>query len=173
MSSGGGAADERRDTLLSMNVSEEFLRQSIELAAEARRNGNHPFGALLVLDDSVVIRARNTVLDDRNPTSHAESNLAQMAIRDLTTDERARATLYTSCEPCAMCSGAIYWAGIRKIVYALSSDALARVAGENGLANCRVVFTRIGTEMEVEGPFLIEDALEPHKNFWQSSPAPF
>src|SRR5215212_1670135 len=100
-----------------METRERFIRQAIELAREARTHGNHPFGALLVVDERVVLTAENAVNSERNPTAHAETNLVQKAIREVAPDQIARATLYTSCEPCAMCTGAIYWAGVRSVVY--------------------------------------------------------
>ena len=96
-----------------MSAHEQFVRQAIVLAGEARDRGNHPFGALLVLDGEVVLTATNTVVTDRDPTAHAETNLVAAAIRDLPRDQMGRAVLYTSCEPCAMCVGKMYWAGIR------------------------------------------------------------
>ena len=96
-----------------MTAHEQFVRQAIALAAEARGRGNHPFGALLVLGGEVVLTATNTVVTDRDPTAHAETNLVAAAIRHLPRDQIGRAVLYTSCEPCAMCAGKMYWAGIR------------------------------------------------------------
>ena len=85
---------------------EQFLKQAIELARQARTDGNHPFGALLVLDGRVVLTARNTVNTEQNPTAHAEHNLVGKAIRQFSQDQIARCVLYASCEPCAMCVGA-------------------------------------------------------------------
>jgi tRNA(Arg) A34 adenosine deaminase TadA len=117
-----------------MNENDEhFARQAIELAHQARQSGNHPFGALLVLDGEVVLNAQNTVATDADPSAHAETNLVAMAIRHLAPDESRRSLLYTSCEPCAMCAGKMYWAGIRSVVYALSSDELALTAGRDFL----------------------------------------
>src|SRR5262245_8442615 len=99
-----------------------FVKETVELARQARMAGNHPFGSLLVLDGKVRRRAGNTVATDRDPTAHAETNLIAAAVRELTADELRRSVLYTSCEPCAMCTGTIYWAGIRTVVFALSSE---------------------------------------------------
>ena len=96
-----------------------YIRQAIALARKAREDGNHPFGALLVLDGHVVLTATNAVATDRDPTAHAETNLVAMAVRQLSREEISRATLYTSCEPCAMCVGKMYWAGIRAVVFGL------------------------------------------------------
>src|SRR5262249_2679733 len=82
---------------------EPFVRQAGTVAAQARRDGNQPFGALLVVDGDVVLTAMNSVGADRDPTAHAETNLMAKAIRELPHDHIRRAVLYTSCEPCAMC----------------------------------------------------------------------
>ena len=112
-----------------MNVEEEFVRQAIALARLARLAGNHPFGALLVVDGAVALTAQNTVATDRDPTAHAETNLVTRAIKNLSPDQIRRGVLYTSCEPCAMCVGKMYWAGIRSIAYALPAEELALFAG--------------------------------------------
>src|SRR5688572_3745828 len=104
---------------------EPLARQAIALARQARAAGNHPFGALLALDGAVILAAQNTVLADRDPTAHAETNLVRLAIRQLSPEQLRRCVLYTSCEPCAMCTGTIYWAGIRSVVFALASIELA------------------------------------------------
>lgn len=145
---------------------EQFLRRAIELARQSREHGNHPFGALLVVDGHEALTAENTVNTERNPTSHAETNLIQKAVRELSPDELARATLYTSCEPCAMCTGAIYWAGVRRVVYALSSQELARLAGGDFLVPCRELFNRARETVEVTGPLLFEEAVKVHEGYW-------
>ena len=84
------------------------LLAAIELAASARRHGNHPFGALLTdSTGSVLLTAENTVVTDRDATGHAETNLVRLASRTLTPSQLAEATLYTSAEPCPMCDEAL------------------------------------------------------------------
>ena len=119
------------------DIDECFVKQAIELAREARTAGNHPFGALLVLNGKVVLMARNTVATDQDPTAHAETNLVAAAVRQLAPDQIRRSVLYASCEPCAMCVGKMYWAGIRSVVYALSSEELALLAGRDFLIPCK------------------------------------
>jgi tRNA(Arg) A34 adenosine deaminase TadA len=143
-----------------------FLRQAIDLSREARAAGNHPFGALLVLDDDVVQTARNTVHEDRDPTAHAETNLVAAAVRTLTAEQLARSVLYTSCEPCAMCVGKMYWAGIRSVVYALPSEELALLAGGSFLVPCRELFARAADRVDVLGPLLVDEAREVHVGYW-------
>ena len=150
----------------SQNNHEEFVRQAIALASEARGNGNHPFGALLVLNDQVVLTARNSVISDRDPTAHAETNLVTLAIRHLSPDQIGRAVLYTSCEPCAMCAGKMYWAGIRSVVYGLSGEELAALAGRDFLVPCRDLFQRAIEPVDVCGPVLVEEARTVHVGFW-------
>jgi tRNA(Arg) A34 adenosine deaminase TadA len=145
---------------------EQFVRQAIALASQARAEGNHPFGALLVLDGEVVLTAMNAVHSERDPTSHAETNLIASAIRRLSPDQIRRATLYTSCEPCAMCVGKLYWAGIRSLVYALSAEELAAVAGPDFLVPCRELIARATEPVTVSGPMLSDEARAVHAGFW-------
>ena len=150
---------------------DRFVRQAVELARQARLAGNHPFGSLLVLDGAVVLTATNTVNTDRDPTAHAETNLVGAAIRCLDRDQLGRATLYTSCEPCAMCAGKMYWAGIRSIVYGLPSEELAALAGRDFLVPCRELFARAVDTVHVLGPLLVSEAREVHRDFWPSGAA--
>ena len=145
---------------------EALVRQVIALAREAREAGNHPFGSLLALDGAVVLTARNTVHTDRDPTAHAETNLVAEAIRRLSPDEIARSVLYTSCEPCAMCVGKMYWAGIRTMIYALPAAELAKLAGGSFLVPCRDLLTRAKDRVAVIGPVLVDEARVVHEGFW-------
>ena len=149
---------------------EALVRQVIALAREARDAGNHPFGSLLALDGAVVLTARNTVHTDRDPTAHAETNLLAEAIRRLSPDQIARSVLYASCEPCAMCVGKMYWAGIRSMVYALPAEELAALAGGDFLVPCRDLFAKASEAVIVNGPLLVNEAREVHRDFW-SRPA--
>ena len=145
---------------------EGLVRQVIALAREAREAGNHPFGSLLALDGIAVLTARNTVHTDRDPTAHAETNLLAEAIRQLTPEQIARSVLYTSCEPCAMCVGKMYWAGIRTMVYALPATELASLAGGSFLVPCRDLFTRAKDRVAVIGPLLVDEARIVHEGYW-------
>jgi tRNA(Arg) A34 adenosine deaminase TadA len=149
-----------------MNDQENFAKQAIELARHARLAGNHPFGALLVVDGEVVLTAENTVATDRDPTAHAETNLVAKAIRQLSPDQIRRAELYTSCEPCAMCVGKMYWAGIRSVTYALPAEELALLAGPDFLIPCAELFGRTVEHVAITGPLLLQEAREVHLGFW-------
>ena len=127
------------------------------------------FGAILVFDGKVVLTARNTNATDRDPTAHAETNLVAAAIRQIAPDQIRRSVLYTSCEPCAMCVGKMYWAGIRSVVYALPAEELARLAGRDFLIPCRELFDRATEPVQIVGPLLLDEAREVHRGFWPPS----
>jgi len=97
-----------------------LLKRAIELASESITKGGGPFGALIVKDDIVISEAYNTVIISNDPTMHAEVAAIRKASATLGTFDLSGCSLYTSCEPCPMCLGAIYWAGISKVVF--SSD---------------------------------------------------
>lgn len=146
------------------------LREAIAIAASARRNGNHPFGALLVdAGGRELLRAENSVVTTRDLTGHAETNLVRLATARLAPEELAACTLYASTEPCAMCAGAIHWAGIGRLVYALGSDGLYALAGDGPQAlrlPCREVFARSARPMTVLGPAIEDEARAVHLGFW-------
>jgi tRNA(Arg) A34 adenosine deaminase TadA len=150
-----------------------FLRRAIELAAEARADGRHPFGALIVNERCVVVvEARNNaVLPKGDPTQHAELVACKEVAPLLSAEELARCTLYTSTEPCAMCAGAIYWTGLGRVVYALPEQGLMRYTGshEENLTldlPCREVFARGQRPVVVAGPALEDEAGMVHEGFW-------
>jgi tRNA(Arg) A34 adenosine deaminase TadA len=104
---------------------ERHLRRAIELAAEARAAGDMPFGSLLVGPaGDVLAEDRNTVLTERDITAHPELKLARWAAQQLDADVARQTTMYTSCQPCPMCSGAISRSGLGRVVYALSGQQL-------------------------------------------------
>ena len=145
---------------------EKFMQEAIDLAAQARENGNHPFGALLVLDGKVALTAENTVNTDHDVTHHAEMNLVSAAARQFSPDALSKMTLYTSTEPCAMCAGGIYWAGIRKVVYGCTAATLGEMAIGTFVVPCRDLFARGDEETVVVGPVMEETAVVVHLGFW-------
>jgi tRNA(Arg) A34 adenosine deaminase TadA len=154
------------------SVDQGHLLRAIELARRSREKGNHPFGSLLVdTSGDVVLEAENTVVTGLDVTGHAELNLVRAASKEFDVEALRRSTLYTSTEPCAMCSGAIYWSGIGRVVYALSSEQLMAIvkddSGSSTLAlSCREVFARGGRDIEVSGPHVAEQAATVHEGFW-------
>ncbi len=150
-----------------MNVDEKFMQAAIDLAWQARRAGNHPFGALLELDGRVLLTALNTVNSDHDVTRHAELNLVSLASKQFDVDTLAKMTLYTSTEPCAMCAGAIYWAGIRRVVFGCSGGVLGEIAGGEFVVPSRDLFAYGKTPIAVVGPVLAEQAADVHMGFWK------
>ncbi|MEE1783617.1 nucleoside deaminase [Streptomyces sp. SP17BM10] len=148
------------------------LLTAIEISASARAHGNHPFGALLTdHSGAVLLTAENTVLTDHDVTAHAETNLVRQASRHLAPPQLAEATLYSTTEPCAMCAGAIYWSGIRRVVYALAATELNAIAGADPDEPvldlpCREVFAAGGHTVTVSGPHLYDEAAAVHTGYW-------
>lgn len=149
-----------------------LLRMAIDLARTSRANGNHPFGAVLGSSDGEVMAvAENTVVTESDVTGHAETNLVRIACAQYAESVLASATLYTSAEPCAMCSGAIYWSGISRVVYGLSEAALAELTGADAenptMALAATDVLNAGQrEIEVLGPLLGDEAAVDHVGFW-------
>lgn len=149
-----------------------FLRQSFDVARRAVTHGNHPFGAILVDQNrKVLIEVENGYMPSHDSTAHAERLLATQACTTIDANILRNATLYSSAEPCAMCAGAIYWAGIGRLVYGLSEHRLRQLTGnhpENPTLDlpCREVFGRGQRSTEVLGPLLEDEAAALHAGVW-------
>ncbi|MGG5821032.1 nucleoside deaminase [Falsiroseomonas sp. HW251] len=150
----------------------KLLRRAIALSAESRAAGQRPLGALLADGQGrVLLEATNGFHPHGDGTAHAERLLATRACIELPPEDRATATLYSSAEPCAMCSGAIYWAGIGRVVYSLSESRLKAMIGPHPenltmALPCRDVFAAGQRAIAVAGPLLEEEAAVPHLGFW-------
>ena len=94
-----------------------FMREAIRLANDSVKRGGGPFGAVIVKDGKIVAGSANRVTIDIDPTAHAEVNTIREACKRLGTFDLSGSVIYTSCEPCPMCLGAIYWAHIKRIYY--------------------------------------------------------
>jgi tRNA(Arg) A34 adenosine deaminase TadA len=102
-----------------------YLRRAIEIAAAAVTTGDAPYGSLLVdANGAILIEEHNTVQRDRDISAHPELKLARWAARELSPEIAASTTMYTSCQPCGMCTGAIARSGLGRVVYALSTEQL-------------------------------------------------
>lgn len=105
----------------------DFMRRAIALSEESVRTGGGPFGAVIVKDGVIVSEASNSVTIDHDPTAHAEVNAIRKASQKLGTFDLEGCEIYTSCEPCPMCLGAIYWAHLDCIYYANNRKDAARI----------------------------------------------
>ena len=103
-------------------TNEKFMRMAIELSEYNVSQGLGAFGAVIVKEGMVVARSANRVVQENDPTAHAEISAIRLACRELGTYNLSGCEIYTSCEPCPMCLGAIYWARIDKIYYANSKE---------------------------------------------------
>ena len=138
---------------------ERLLRQAFAVAQRARAGGDHPFGALLADAQGTVLREQGNGFsaEGGDRTAHAERLLASWAARHLSLEQLQECTLYSSAEPCAMCAGAIYWAGIGRVVFGQSERDLKEQTGAHEETPtldlpCAVVFAAGQRPTEVVGP---------------------
>ncbi len=97
---------------------EKFMRMAIDLSIENIDKGGGPFGAVIVKDGVVIAASANSVTNDNDPTAHAEVNTIRAAAKKLGTFDLSGCEIYSSCEPCPMCLGAIYWARLDRLYFA-------------------------------------------------------
>ena len=97
---------------------EELMRRAIKLSADSVRDGGGPFGAVIARNGEIIAKGSNGVTINNDPTAHAEVSTIRKACQKLNTFDLSGCEIYTSCEPCPMCFGAIYWAHLDKIYYA-------------------------------------------------------
>ncbi|MFL5812124.1 MAG: nucleoside deaminase [Bdellovibrionia bacterium] len=149
-----------------MKISEPFLLQTLSIAQSAKDHGNHPFGALLVHQDRVIATAENSVVSNCDVTAHAEMNLVRQAYGKFSQEVLQESVLYSSTEPCAMCCGAIYWAGVGSVVFGCSNKTLSEIAGRSLEIPCSEIFQRGSRSVLVLGPVLEERLKVIHVGFW-------
>lgn len=154
----------------------KYLLAANEVAKKARESGNTPFGAVLVDDKgNIIMEQGNAEGDLHDATAHAERMLASRASQAYSKDFLWKCTLYTTFEPCCMCTGAIYWSNIGKIVYALTEKRLLELTGadeKNPTFNIssRTILVAGQKNIEVLGPFeeIAAAVVEVHKGFWNN-----
>jgi tRNA(Arg) A34 adenosine deaminase TadA len=131
---------------------ERHMRRAIELAAAARATGDMPFGSLLVGPaGEVLAEERNTAVTEQDITAHPELKLARWAARELDLDVARQTTMYTSCEPCPMCTGAIARSGLGRVVFALSSAQLQALKPPGAASPDAADVSYIGPALPEEG----------------------
>ena len=151
-----------------------LLRKSLAVARRAREGGKHPFGAILVDAQGLVLLEQENAFDSEGRVGHAETVLARRACAGFSAEALAATTMYVSAEPCAMCAGTIYWAGIGRVVYALSEHKMRGIIGPHPDnlpldLPCRAVFATGQRVVEVVGPLLEDDpeAVGLHDGVWE------
>ncbi|MER6300147.1 nucleoside deaminase [Kitasatospora sp. NPDC001539] len=137
---------------------EALLRRAVAIATRAVELGDAPYGSLLAAPDGTVLaEAHNTVRRDDDITAHPELKLARWAARELTPETAARTTMYTSCQPCGMCTGAIVRSGLGRVVYALATEHLVELNPDSGA----------WPTVPQEGPALFEEARRPVETYYR------
>lgn len=144
---------------------EDFMRQAIELAVENVKCGGGPFGAVIVRDGKVVATGVNRVTANNDPTAHAEVSAIRAACTKLGTFDLSGCVIYTSCEPCPMCLGAIYWAHIDKIYYGANQHDAAAVNFDDSFIYRELELKPADRNKPVEN-ILHDEALAPF-NLWR------
>ncbi|WP_422393024.1 nucleoside deaminase [Neomoorella humiferrea] len=145
------------------------------ISRRAREHGNTPFGCLLVdINGNILLEQENIEITERDCTGHAEAALMRKASQLYSKDFLWQCTLYSSAEPCAMCSGAIYWGNVGRVVYVISEKRLRQLTGshpQNPTLDlpCRQVFASGQKDIIVVGPLpqLEEEAVKVHEGYWK------
>ena len=143
-----------------MNQDELFMLEAIRLSELAVEHGNEPFGAVLVKDGESVYNNENQIYSASDPTFHAEAGLLRRFCSETQIPDLREYTLYSSCEPCFMCCGAMVWTKLGRLVYGASDIDLCSILGEKGSECCRMVFENSGWNPQVTGGVLRDKSLE-------------
>lgn len=139
---------------------EKFMRRAIELSALAVEHGNEPFGAVLVKDGEIVFENENQIYTRNDRTFHAEMGLIRRFNEETGIDNLSDYTLYSSCEPCFMCSGAMVWARLGTLVFAASNMDLENILGKEGCECSKLVFGNSSHFPDVRCGILRDEAIE-------------
>lgn len=148
----------------------KFISVAIETAKQAKSNGNLPYGCILVdAANTIILTAGNTVHTDSDCLAHAEINLIREACKLYDYSFLNSCTIYTSDEPCGICSSAIFWSGIGKLVFGLSKSRYYDTLGRDNPnwvfeLGSREVFSKGGRAVEVVGPLMEDEVLKLHAN---------
>ena len=150
------------------------LRRAIAWACTARARGNPPFGAVLVGPrGNVLAEAYCQTHETGDSTAHAEMQALRQIGDRVPREVLAQSTLYASTEPCVMCAGAIFWAGIGRVVFGLDARRLRVLRGsrpeQRDIAlSCRAVFSAAPHPIDCVGPALVAEASAPHVGYWRA-----
>ena len=142
-----------------MTQDEQFMKEAIRLSRQAVEHGNEPFGAVLVKEGQAVFTNANQIFTQSDPSFHAELGLLRRFCHETGITDLRDYTLYSSCEPCFMCCGAMVWTKLGRLVYGASDIDLCRIFGQEGSECCQLVFSRSGYRPAVTGGVLREEAL--------------
>ena len=150
-----------------MHQDELFMKEAIRLAGLAVEHGNEPFGAVLVKDGEIVYRNENQIYTKHDPTFHAEAGLIRRFCAETGITDLSDYTMYSSCEPCFMCCGAMVWTKLGRLVYAASDMELCEMLGVQGCQCCKTVFEGMGHSIEVVSGVLREESLRQLRKYFE------
>ena len=151
-----------------MTLDEQFMKEAIRLSALAVEHGNEPFGAVLVKDGKIVYTNENQIYTAGDPTFHAEAGLLRRFFAETHITDLREYTLYSSCEPCFMCSGALVWAKLGRLVFGASDMDLCALLGETGSQCTDLVFRNSPHHPNVTAGVLREESLEILRAYFQN-----
>lgn len=143
-----------------MNQDQLFMQEAIRLSELAVAHGNEPFGAVLVKDGVIVYSNENQIYTGSDPTFHAEAGLLRNFCAETKITDLQEYTLYSSCEPCFMCCGAMVWTKLGRLVYGASDIDLCTILGEQGAECCQLVFENSSWKPRVTSGLLREESLK-------------
>ncbi|MFB9845303.1 nucleoside deaminase [Mucilaginibacter ginsenosidivorans] len=153
---------------MEMNEHEKFMRVAIKLSEQNVKEGiGGPFGAVIVKDGQIVAQSANRVVPQNDPTAHAEVSAIRLACNKLGTYDLSGCTIYTSCEPCPMCLGAIYWARIDAIYYANTKTDAADIGFDDHFIYREIELPM--SERKLKITQLLRDEALPAFKLWQAS----
>ena len=139
---------------------EKFIREVIGLAYNSAKQGNDPFAALLVKDEKIVASSMDYSVKKSDPTAHAELDLIRKFCQDNNIFSLEEYTLYSSSEPCVMCSGAIHWARINKVVFSVSQQRLNGESHGRVKPSCNSLVNVGRRKIDVIGPILEDEGFQ-------------
>ena len=143
-----------------MTTDEIFMARAIELAKQAVSNGNEPFGAVLVKDDKIVFENENQIYTKTDPTYHAEAGLLRRFCNQTNITDLSNYTLYSNCEPCFMCCGAMVWTKVGRLVYGASDIDLCALLDEEGSHCSETVFRQSPHKPKITSGILRKESLK-------------
>ena len=138
---------------------EKFMKMAIELSEAAVVHGNEPFGAVLVKDGEVMFTNENQIYTMHDPTFHVEMGLIRRFCAETAITDLSEYTLYSSCEPCHMCCGAMVWTKLGRLVYGASDIDLCNILGVTGAECAKTVFSQSGAKIEVVSGILRDESM--------------
>lgn len=149
-----------------MTNDELFMKEAVRLSEAAVAHGNEPFGAVLVKDDQIVYTNENQIYTMHDPTFHGEAGLIRRFCAETGITDLSDYTMYSSCEPCFMCSGAMVWTHLGRLVYAASNIDLEHILGKEGCECSKIVFENSFHRPKVTMGVLREDSIRILKNYF-------